>query len=550
MTDTAENTGEHTAEDILNQIPPNDPHIIDRLKSLFTNYKDCNFRDMQESVIKFLLESTARIRVIQASTGFGKSLVGMVSGAGYGQFTYLVSSKQLQDQIEKDFPEVVVMKGRNNYRCKRFPRLSAAECLHSQDDPCRHKKTKCLYETQKNKALTAKYRVLNYHYFLTEVNYVGKFSENTLLICDEADLLEFLLTDFIALKISGKVMKKFNIPLPKYKTTISDKSIENWIDWAVNDVKPVISRQYNSVDDTIQARTAPPDKVKDLVRERNGLSNILSKIDIFTDNVSSDWIMESDSRDNGKYKTVTFKPQYLTEKLSHLFFFSHTKYINMMSATFPPVVVMSKLFGCKNKDFEIFDIPSTYAKKNRPVILSPTANLSYKTFDKEVPKAVKKIKEILEKHPGEKGVIHTVSYKLNKIIMDKVDSPRLITHDGRNRAEQIDYFKRTDKPAVIVSPSITRGVDFPGDQCTFIIIAKAPFKSLADKLTNSRVYGSKIGQLWYRSITAQETVQACGRGVRSKTDQCTTYIIDTQLVNLILDNRDLFPRYFLDALDI
>jgi Rad3-related DNA helicase len=106
------------------------------------------------------------------------------------------------------------------------------------------------------------------------------------------------------------------------------------------------------------------------------------------------------------------------------------------------------------------------------------------------------------------------------------------------------------KNKVFVSPSSTRGVDLPDDQCRFIIVAKAPFQSLGDKLVKSRVYGAGgFGKFWYRAICAQDIVQASGRGVRHTNDHCTTYILDKQAEKLIVDNQGLFPRYWMDAVD-
>lgn len=540
MTDLAEQINKQVIE-----LP--EQSELNRIKSKFSKFKDRPFRSSQPPIINFLLESNTRITILQASTGFGKSLVGMVAGAGYGEFTYLVSSKQLQDQLEQDFPEVAVMKGRNNYKCKQFPMLSAAECTHTPENPCGYK-SDCNYELAKNKALISKYRVLNYHYFLTVTNYTDKFTGNSLIICDEADLLEFLLTDFICLSIPGQLIKEYNIPLPKYKTTKSDKSLSEWLQWSEIEVRPVIQRNLNKTAGRLSGNSSP-DQIKKLIKKRNQLSGIISKLDIFKDNLDNDWIMETKKNNNNTPDTITFKPVWFSSNLAEQFFFRHTKKLFMMSATFPPVSVMSKIFGLNQSDFKLKDIPSTFAVKNRPVILKPCADMSFKTFDKDLPKLLADIRDILDNlHPDEKGIIHTVSYKLRDAIMT-INNPRLITHDSFTRTETIDNFKQSDSNPVLVSPSINRGVDFPGKECTFVICAKAPFKSLADKLTQTRVYSSVLGQLWYQSLTAQEIVQQCGRGVRSDKDQCISYMLDKQIFKLITQNPKLFPKYFMDAVD-
>jgi Rad3-related DNA helicase len=102
---------------------------------------------------------------------------------------------------------------------------------------------------------------------------------------------------------------------------------------------------------------------------------------------------------------------------------------------------------------------------------------------------------------------------------------------------------------VFVSPSSTRGVDLPDDLCRFVIIAKAPFQSLGDKLVSRRVHGGGLGAFWYRAICAQDIVQASGRGVRHKDDHCITYLLDKQIERLVVDNQNLFPKYWMEAVD-
>ena len=41
-------------------------------------------------------------------------------------------------------------------------------------------------------------------------------------------------------------------------------------------------------------------------------------------------------------------------------------------------------------------------------------------------------------------------------------------------------------------------------------------------------------------------IQACGRGVRSKDDYCTTYILDGCVYDAILSNKSKLPTYFID----
>lgn len=529
--------------------------MYDHLKNKFTNFSHHPFRQYQEDVIEFIENSTKPICVVQAPTGFGKSLANVCSGAIFDSFTYLVSSKQLQSQLHHDFPELEMMKGRNNYTCNRIPRNTADECSHSKKDPCPWKRTDCPYEMQKRAVLMADYRLLNYHYFLFEANHVGKFSNQRIVICDEGDVLEGLLASFISLYIPGSLITRLGIDPPPYKTTQSLHALDGWKSWA-EEVSQEARREVGFVNREIED-PQPDSDMKKLYKLKRRLDTAVFQLGVFIDNVDKTWLFE----EKKGYKmwgkpSYIFKPTWITNDLSEQFFFRHGKRFVLTSATFPPHTVLGKLLGRHPGDFDYFSVPSSFPEENRPVYMGvkapggksiPLVNLTSKTWDEEVWKIIPQITTIMAEHLGEKGIIHAVSYKLAKYIMDQIGIDRLITHDSKNREEVLEEFRRSKERLILVSPSLERGVDLPDDDCRFICWAKAPYLSLGDKLTKSRVYSGKVGNLWYKSLTAQNIVQGCGRGVRHKDDRCVTYILDEQIKKLMLEKRSLFPDYFIDA---
>lgn len=104
------------------------------------------------------------------------------------------------------------------------------------------------------------------------------------------------------------------------------------------------------------------------------------------------------------------------------------------------------------------------------------------------------------------------------------------------------------EPLILVSPSMERGVSLDDSLCRFIIWLKAPYLSMADKLVGARLYGSQIGNIWYKSQMLLSIVQGCGRGVRSDTDYCTTYLLDDQIRKAISKNPGMVPGWFREAL--
>jgi Rad3-related DNA helicase len=283
------------------------------------------------------------------------------------------------------------------------------------------------------------------------------------------------------------------------------------------------------------------------VREYKSLQALYGKLAIFAGHMDESWIFQEQKNSRGRLEGWVFQPTWLSPALSQEYFFKHGDRFVFMSATFPPKAVLAQMLGLNAGDMDYLEIPSTFPASNRPVLLQPVANMNHKNYENELPKVLNQIQKILDKHPREKGIIHTVSWKLNEAVRTLGD-PRLIFHNSIDKNEVLERFSESAK-GVFVSPSSTRGLDLPDDLCRFVIIAKAPFQSLGDKLVSSRVYGGGLGAFWYRAICAQDLVQASGRGVRHKDDYCVTYLLDKQIEKLVVDNQNLFPRYWIEAVD-
>jgi Rad3-related DNA helicase len=393
------------------------------------------------------------------------------------------------------------------------------------------------------------YQILNYSYFLYEGNYVGKFSDYPIVICDEADSLESTITSFIKLDISQAKLRDLEIDLPEYKTPTAAKGLDSWKRWA-DETKNKVTRHAQAIYNEI-TRLSPNKQltpgVEMISRNYNSFKTLEAKLKIFSRYVDESWIFQ-EQKNSGVVTGWSFQPTWLIPTLAENYFWKHAGRFVLMSATLPPKLILTQMLGLSIEDLEYIEISSMFPTENRPVYLNPVADMAYKTFEDNLPALLTEIERIVNSYPNSKGIIHTTSYKLNQCVMNLKNS-RLISHNSSNKDEVLKLFTASQN-AVLVSPSSTRGVDLPDDQCRFIIIAKAPFQSLGDKLVSSRVYGAGgLGKFWYRAMCAQNIVQASGRGVRHKNDHCVTYVLDKQAEKLIVDNQKLFPRYWMEAVD-
>lgn len=514
---------------------------IEAAKNGFKKFYGKPFREYQLDAIKFIVESKKKVVVCCLPTGAGKSLIGATAASVMGGGIYMVHSKPLQIQLQDDFSELPILWGRGNYRCLQSQlEASCGECGHSSGYPCGHKNDDCYYTVAKKKALRSNIKILNYDYWMTETNYVGQFSGEDLIIVDEADSLENAISKFIGLDFSYGMMRLIGIGPPKYKTTSSDKSIGYWKAWA-HDAEGKVSKMLKELGAVLSCEH--PDG--DLLKRRERLSGIWNKLQMFIGAVDESWIYDEKSYD-GRVN-ISFRPKWINEELAYKFIWGKAGKFVLMSATFPPLPVLAKELGLKMVDMAYKEFPSTFPVENRPIVLHPVVNVTHKTEDKELYKAIDAIRYLLGKHKVEKGLIHTVSYKLRDMVMG-IGDERLVTHNGGDKIESIEAFKRSDKPLVMVSPSSERGISLDGDMCRWCVWLKAPYLSLGDKLVSARVYRDYIGNMWYKSNAIQTVVQGCGRLVRSKEDYGIVYVLDAQIVKLLTENPSMAPMWWREAI--
>ena len=103
----------------------------------------------------------------------------------------------------------------------------------------------------------------------------------------------------------------------------------------------------------------------------------------------------------------------------------------------------------------------------------------------------------------------------------------------------------SDEPTVMVSPSMSHGVDLKGDLGQFQVIMKVPYLPLSSKRIKRL---SKEDYQWYVNKTLSTIVQMAGRCTRNDTDSAKTYILDGSVVDLLKRNWNKLPKYFRDRI--
>ena len=478
----------------------------------------------QEPIAKEILKTNKPFTMLSAPTGLGKSLIcAMIAKYSAPIINYVCSDKALQEQLLSDFPEAVVLKGRNNYQCNLFPHLQADSCAGKCED-YKENNIKCNYYDQKEKLLASDFRILNTHYLLYEINYAGQLKNQQLIILDEADTLDLLFIGFVSLQVSDSQVKRYRLPkLPKLTV------VESWIEWAGESV--VRLKDHHDIKNA-----------KNALDERFIKANkLIKKLELFLLLVEDDWIYN-------RHATYSeFKPIWITKELIEKYLLNHSKRFILCSASLPPKEVICDTLQIPVADCDYIEVGSSFKPENRKVYYDPIMDMSFKNKDKYYI-MMDAVENVMSKYPKVKGIIHCNSYALGKQIMGIEDSlnedeKRLITHNSKNKEEMLKLFMESDKPLIFVSPSCIRGLSLKDDLARFGICVKMPFLNTQDKAIASRLYGSgQRGKKWYNSEAGQAVLQMAGRHVRSHTDYGDFWILDSCFNRV----KKTLPKWFTD----
>lgn len=488
------------------------------------------WREHQDRAILEVASATQNHKdvFLTAPTGSGKSVIAVATSRILGKKAMiLVGTKQLARQYAEslgDLGLVTVIQGRNNYPCIVHPGLTAdlAPCSITEDSrgTCPEKLSgRCPYYKAKTQAMGADIVVANYTYALYELNYVGRLKRD-MLILDEAHRTETELMQWIQITLNRKTLSKVGIHVPQLR------GFSRWRTWAqatLNHAKGIFDRAVAEAEqnhwDRESTRQALAVKSAYLAIKR--LSGIRDT-----------WL-----EDDRGYQVI-FKPVWVKDYAED-YLLQYGQQRILMSAT-PPYPKSLGISGQAN-----VSVPSTFPAKSRQFIYRPTARMSYGKMDKELPKLAAEIDRILERHEGQKGVIHTVSYKVRDAILLYSKYPeRMMHHSAKDRVEVYDAFRATDEPRVLLSPSMSEGVSFDEDYARFQIIAKVPFPDRSNDQTRAR---ANEDGAWYTFTTCSNIVQTYGRIVRGPDDWGTTYCLDSNFGWLYSRNKAFFPDWFQEA---
>lgn len=154
----------------------------------------------------------------------------------------------------------------------------------------------------------------------------------------------------------------------------------------------------------------------------------------------------------------------------------------------------------------------------------------------------------MERHKGERGIIHAHSERLVRLITENVASPRFVhlgLYKTRDKAALLKDHSLM-KDSVIIASGLHEGIDLHDELARFQVIAKIPWPGMDDAFVKARM-SSDGSFLPYQ--TSLKFLQSCGRGVRHETDWTVTYVVDSGFERFLSSCGWLLPKWFVDAIE-
>lgn len=520
----------------------------------------CTPRQEQIDAINFALNAYDQGKtdvVLELGVGIGKSAIALTiakylnanlqieEDEDYQIGSYfLTSQKILQDQYARDFSKephnLKNLISSTNYDCVGLPgnKCSESTRLYSllkgrfpkaPQETCRNE---CPYKAAKNEFIHGQLGVTNYSYFLAETVYAGKLEPRELLVIDECHNLPATLSKFIEIKITEKFCDTLGVKF------IIDSDIENVYKWVCKKYEPALKKMIRKITKEIED-AGSGNKLLKLSERLEILDKHICKIHRFQEKWNSkNWVMNIEKGDKKYYE---FKPVDVSLWADELIMCQGRKRLFLSATLLDAEYYMKSLNISQDKTAYMFkDTP--FKLENRPIIYIPSGKMSYNYMDKTLPVLCNFIEEILKMHENEKGIIHATNFKIAEYIRANIKNKRLIVQDrGADRGILLQQHIESIEPTVIVSPSMTEGVDLKDDLSRFQIFCKLPFPPLTDEMVKRKL---EIEPKFYPYTTSQVIMQAVGRSIRNEKDYAVTYILDSCADDFFNKNSNYFPKSF------
>ena len=524
-------------------------------------------RKSQVKTLEWMANLPPNIKYVMCEmpVGGGKSPIALTYASYLGHGTMgtsyiLTPQKILQKQYEDSFDSSIIhsVYGKANYSCTGKVGL---DCEIGQDikPKCMNCPAKQAFEDIPNMP----HVVLNYKLALLYADIFSSediehmFPRRDLMVFDECHTLETHLVNHRLITISRNRCDSLGVVWVKPKT------IQDAHSWLKNVYYSALHKKCQELAKTVKminekymdGGSLLPSEIRTkreltaLVRHTELVKNLISlEVSFIDDNyvlVPGDNVFELKEI----YGRNLFKKILLPKANKFLF----------LSSTILNKEAYCSDLGIPPEETEMISLDSEFDKDHRPVYFMPTSKMAYGWNAPEKKplrdKMVNQVVKLCKLHEDDSGVIHTGSFQIAKWLISelrgKVDHV-LMTHDdesGFNRDDLIaDFVENSAKtPMLLISPSVTEGLDLKDDLARFAIFVKVPYPFLGDAWVKRRL---ELSDEWYQRQAMINIIQGGGRVVRTPDDWGNTYILDESFNYLWYKFKPRTPDWWKEAFSI
>lgn len=483
------------------------------------------FREEQQRAIQWLTERPERFPLMTLPPGVGKSLVAMA----YVKLmdmrgVLLTSTLGLMDQYSADHRQngLLAVKGLGNYPCRALGggfKCDSGPCLDGES--CQWRDEGCEAFDAVRFGGVSDLAISNYSWWFSH-RAVEPLGPRDILICDEAHE--------IATELSRASGASFHSGEVQLRREMGDWALIDWQAWAIEKrekAQEMLGKESLGYSERRRVRSLWQrfDRVAESINAPTGWAH--------------DW---SEGRKGYVINLEPVDPGPYAEQL----LFRGIKKVVLMSATAREITL--KDLGVDPSQYALIETDSPFPVERRPIYHQRVGlRINGKTSDDGLEHWVRVMDWVMGPRLALKGIIHTVSYRRARFIQEHSKFGKyMIINDSDNTRATVERFKRAPvgQPAILVSPSVDTGWNFPYDAARWQIISKVPYPDTRYGIAKAR---QEADPQYDKKHAIAKIQQMAGRVMRDKTDWGETIIADDGIGWLFRSFKPWFARWFRQA---
>lgn len=394
------------------------------------------------------------------------------------------------------------------------------------------------------------YHVLNPYIAKTFLNKLGKDTENSILIIDEAHNAPDRIRASLSKKMGTYSLKKAK----KECNLLNNRELKNRITRIKRNIDKR-GKKLENKEELIQKNTIPIPNTETLDDLKETGMSYLEKTNRNTSSCLAikkfyeEWKKEKEAFiriikewDSGRGYSIVYKcldPSIFTKDI-----INSTDSTIMMSGTLKPQQMYRDLMGLNKDKTRLKEYQSPFPSDNKLNIIVPTVTTKYsKRNEKQYKKIAKEASKIIKKTPGNTAVFfpsYSVLNKVKKHLKKQLNKPLLTQKKGATPKERNtllkkfkNYSNKLGDGAILAGVSggsYGEGIDLPGQELMGALIIGVPLKE-PDLETKALIdyFEHKYGRGWeygYIFPAMTKAIQAAGRCIRNEKDRGVVAYLD------------------------